>query len=1184
MNKILCSLFLFFIYTLTIQAQNNLIISENWVNDSPSGSVFRKISLQEDIEHNIYVAGHLLNPSGNHDIIIQKYNPYGDLLWENTYDGMGNGDDFTGNLYIDSSQYVFLTGAVTVSSSIGFSVVALKYDSLGSLEWDYVFDNDTIYSPLGGCVDIVADHNYIYITGTIFGAGSMSDFITIKLDKATGSEIWAEKVDNNSYRDIAVNVHNRTGYTIVSGVSEIIPGSFRNAAVQHNITSGSPTGMTFHGDTVTGITDILDVVTHEDNTYIVGTTYSPLSGYDWLMIWLDEYSNEVLRITESSVGVAEDKAMATQVDDGGNIYIAGYFTVNNEGKNIGIAKYDISGTRLWLRTYNGESSTDDVALKMLLDGNGNVFLTGYVHNNTYADYITVGYDEDGKTLFQIEYDSPYGLDDIPTDMIYSEDGLTIVGNCANSLSSYKPYVVNYSLKERVVEIAVDTADNPLFVQNEIIVRFQPEQVDTIFVNSEKKFIPFVDLVPDSVINTMSIQTGFDFYSEKIWASKIFIDLKTTDTISTTRAGDEIPMDKVWSAFVLHVKTSDSTLAVVTDSLNNLHDIIQYAHLNFVAKLASVPNDDLYSEQLSYKDNADNDGGIGIESAWDIEIGKNNVKVGIYDSEVDYTHEDFGDGTYAGSVIKGYDFCDLVPLNQLTVFPENHGTKVTGIIGAIKNNNLGISGIAGKDTSNGSGVDLYCSRITRGEGYFALVSDIINAIHMGAVYTPTYGFGFHIQNHTWTIDEGTTNNHPAYTFNQTDIGLLKDVVRESWKNGCSFVASRGNYGELDIVYPACYSDAWVTSVGASGLDGNYKGSGGNGSPSDFYSCYGQGMDFIAPGVTELIYTTVSTPYQNLCTGTYSGYNCFAGTSASAPHTSGAGALVMSEQNTPFQNHPDNLTGEDIENLMQLTADLTKGTDTTGYDDLTGHGLIRIDSLMPLIKAPEYHVIHYPGNNPIEKQITLVSSNIIVTLQEQYGNLIPGNYIANKYEVSLEFEDDLGTASYMGSWPLLSRGGGFPSAVSLFNNTHYDYSSLGVGTTLTSLINTYYYFLLARVQGNVPIQQFIPNDTTITNTPYSVWVYDEALLGSSIKENEILGKMDVFPVPSSDVVNIHFEGIDANEIGLSLISLEGKIISTQRILAFNGNAQTQIDVKNISSGIYFIKAEFGSDVKVRKIVVE
>ena len=100
--------------------------------------------------------------------------------------------------------------------------------------------------------------------------------------------------------------------------------------------------------------------------------------------------------------------------------------------------------------------------------------------------------------------------------------------------------------------------------------------------------------------------------------------------------------------------------------------------NYIFHAAVVPNDTYISDcwGLNF---------IDAPSAWDITTGSSTVYVAVLDSGIDYEHPDLSGNiasAYAANTIGGNSAQD----------DYGHGTHVAGIIGAVGNNNLGISGI------------------------------------------------------------------------------------------------------------------------------------------------------------------------------------------------------------------------------------------------------------------------------------------------------------------------------------------------------------------------------------------------------------------------------------------------------------------------------------------------------------
>ncbi len=102
----------------------------------------------------------------------------------------------------------------------------------------------------------------------------------------------------------------------------------------------------------------------------------------------------------------------------------------------------------------------------------------------------------------------------------------------------------------------------------------------------------------------------------------------------------------------------------------------------VAAIVKVPNDGLGWKTADWDE--EHPGGanwawefIKLPTAWNITNGSKDVKIGVVDLGFDIKHEDLKDNIDSSISIQSVD---------------EHGTHVTGIIGAKGNNSIGISGV------------------------------------------------------------------------------------------------------------------------------------------------------------------------------------------------------------------------------------------------------------------------------------------------------------------------------------------------------------------------------------------------------------------------------------------------------------------------------------------------------------
>ena len=286
--------------------------------------------------------------------------------------------------------------------------------------------------------------------------------------------------------------------------------------------------------------------------------------------------------------------------------------------------------------------------------------------------------------------------------------------------------------------------------------------------------------------------------------------------------------------------------------------------------------------------------ININPAWDLTTGNSNIKVGVLDSGINWDHEDFIDGKVVApkfSRIKGaWDYGAITPNNPL-ISPVNpdfdplgHGTAMASVIGAIRNNNIGVASVAGGNGSTDDGVSIYAAKVSNS----AVIGSGLNlklhakSIMEGAANIPNsnFGYGLHIMNNS----SAATNWQTLY--NVVEFAYLNDVI---------IIAGSGNDGTNEPYYPASFNDRWVIKVGASDSKGERYS----------ISTKGYNLDFLAPGSPNLSASLVhnSNGYD---TGVY-------GTSVSTAYASGIASLMLSYINS--SKVPNKLAPEDIENIIR-----------------------------------------------------------------------------------------------------------------------------------------------------------------------------------------------------------------------------------------------------------------------------
>jgi subtilisin family serine protease len=326
-------------------------------------------------------------------------------------------------------------------------------------------------------------------------------------------------------------------------------------------------------------------------------------------------------------------------------------------------------------------------------------------------------------------------------------------------------------------------------------------------------------------------------------------------------------------------------------------LFEFSEPNFVMLNAFQSNDTYFNQQWGLKNTGQNGGttniDIKVEDAWTITQG-NGMNVAVIDQGVDLGHPDL-----INNLMEGYDPTGNGskggPVWQL----DKHGTPCAGIIGAIKDNGIGVAGVAPSCRLR----PIHVSTSTGGISLVAAADAIQWVWRNGAdVISCSWGAGSNSTIISNAINEAVTKGRG---------GL-----------GCVVVAATGNENSSTVAYPAALSN--VIAVGAISPCGERKSPSSCDGETNWGSHYGTQLDVMAPGV--LIPTTDiqgTNGYHN--TSDY--IQNFNGTSAACPHVSGVAALVLSAN--------PHLTAQEVRDIIKSSAQKVR-TDLYSYqNDYTNH---------------------------------------------------------------------------------------------------------------------------------------------------------------------------------------------------------------------------------------------------------
>lgn len=343
-------------------------------------------------------------------------------------------------------------------------------------------------------------------------------------------------------------------------------------------------------------------------------------------------------------------------------------------------------------------------------------------------------------------------------------------------------------------------------------------------------------------------------------------------------------------------------------------LFEYAEPELLYHNLASSNDQYFPDQWGLKNTGQHGGTNGMdihaEDAWTITTGSPNVKVAIFDHGIELNHPDLSNNIHG----QGYD---ATTSSSPSVVRGNHGVACAGIVGAVQNNTIGVSGVAPNSK---------------------LMSISINLLFSDTPQQLANGFNWAWQNGADVISNSWGGYAPSSII---DEAISNTLANGRNGKGTVVVFASGNENNTAIRYPGNNNPA-ILVVGASSPCGERK-SWNSCDGEGWGACYGNELDIVAPGV--FIPTTDRQGSAGYAGGDY--VTNFNGTSSACPHAAGVAALILSVNPDLTQKDVVDIIESTARKIGQYTYSATAGRPNGSWNNEMGYGLL--DAYAAVVKA-------------------------------------------------------------------------------------------------------------------------------------------------------------------------------------------------------------------------------------------
>jgi WD40 repeat protein len=344
----------------------------------------------------------------------------GAQLWARRYNGTGNNADVaTAVAASPNGKTVYVTGQSLGTVPLADYATVAYNAATGARRWVARYNGAA--GSLGNAPSSLAvspNGKKVFVTGRSL-IGQFNDYATVAYDAATGRRLWAKGYNgplNNDDEATAIAVSPSSTTVYVTGFSWGTVGAEDYATIAYNATTGARRWVKRYNGPVNGHDDANAIAVNPSTgtLYVTGQSDGGIAGLDYATVAYGAHGGQLWVRRYVGPGNNTDDATSVAVNRStGAVYVTGQSWGGASGFDYATVAYAASGTRKWVRRYNGPGNNADQATSVAVSpAHKTVYVTGQSAGTTSGtDYATVAYTGTGARRWVRRYnDAGNGTD------------------------------------------------------------------------------------------------------------------------------------------------------------------------------------------------------------------------------------------------------------------------------------------------------------------------------------------------------------------------------------------------------------------------------------------------------------------------------------------------------------------------------------------------------------------------------------------------------------------------------------------------------------------------------------------------------------------------------------------------------------------------------------------------------